>query len=161
MQAARAVSDAIRAAGIDACVIGGVAVFLHGYARTTTDVDVLSLDNLQELHHALARHGFVWHAKRREFSWGDVPIHLVEREFVGETLGTSTEIDRIRTLDLPNLLTIKLRSGTKNVLRAIDLADAIGLIRHHRLTSKYATRLSKDVRPAFRSLVKAIQRERN
>ena len=53
---------------------------------------------------------------------------------------------------------MKLSSGSQNILRAQDLADVIGLIRHNRLTgnSQY---LDKSLRPAYRKLVKAIKQE--
>ena len=47
----------------------------------------------------------------------------------------------------------------RNMLRAQDLADVIGLIRHNRLTSEFAKHLDKSLRPTFRKLVKAIQQE--
>jgi hypothetical protein len=46
-------------------------------------------------------------------------------------------------------------------LRAQDLADVIGLLRHHRLTSGFAQHLDKALRPAFRKLVRMIQQERS
>jgi hypothetical protein len=60
---------------------------------------------------------------------------------------------------LADLIDMKLRSGSTNLLRAQDLADVIGLIRHHRLTSGFARHLDKALRPAFRQLVRMIQRE--
>jgi hypothetical protein len=39
--AARAATKALREAGLRGVVIGGVAVFLHGYRRTTDDLDLL------------------------------------------------------------------------------------------------------------------------
>jgi hypothetical protein len=54
---------------------------------------------------------------------------------------------------------MKLRSGSTNLLRAQDLADVIGLIRHHRLTNGFARQLDKALRPIFRKLVRLIQRE--
>jgi hypothetical protein len=50
-------------------------------------------------------------------------------------------------------------SRMRNMLRAQDLADVIGLIRHNGLTSEYAKNLDKSLRPTFRKLVKAIQQE--
>jgi hypothetical protein len=54
---------------------------------------------------------------------------------------------------------MKLASGIKNILRAQDLADVIGLIRQKRLTSEFARKLDKSVRPEYRKLVKAIESE--
>lgn len=41
---AREVTAAIDASGADGGIIGGIAVFLHGYERTTTDIDVYTAD---------------------------------------------------------------------------------------------------------------------
>jgi hypothetical protein len=60
---------------------------------------------------------------------------------------------------LADLINMKLRSGATNLLRAQDLADVIGLIRHHQLSSGFARHLDKALRPAFRKLVRLIQRE--
>ena len=39
------------------------------------------------------------------------------------------------------------------------MADVIGLIRRHRLTAEFARNIDKDLRPEFRKLARAIQRE--
>jgi hypothetical protein len=68
-------------------------------------------------------------------------------------------IEGITTVGLADLIEMKLASGMRNMLRAQDLADVIGLIRHNGLTSEYAKHLDKSLRPTFRKLVKAIQQE--
>ena len=55
---------------------------------------------------------------------------------------------------------MKLRSGTRSILRAKDIGDVIGLIRHHHLTKEFVRRLDKDLRPEFGKLVDAIENER-
>lgn len=47
---------------------------------------------------------------------------------------------------------MKLTSGSTNILRAQDLADVIGLIRQHGLTSEFARQLRKSARQAYRQL---------
>ena len=64
-------------------------------------------------------------------------------------------------MTLPDLISMKLRSGSANLLRAQDLADVIGLIHHHQLTSEFARHLDKSLRPAFRKLVRLIQRDKS
>jgi hypothetical protein len=54
---------------------------------------------------------------------------------------------------------MKLRSGTANLLRAQDLADVIGLIRCRKLTGEFARHLGRSLRPTFRKLARAIERE--
>ena len=44
-------------------------------------------------------------------------------------------------------------------IEAQDLADVIGLIRRHCLRSEFARRLETTLRPTFRKLARAIERE--
>jgi hypothetical protein len=88
-----------------------------------------------------------------------VPIHLVLPEQAGLSPKKAVTIEGVTTVTLADLIDMKLRSGSTNLLRAQDLADVIGLIRHHRLTSGFARHLDKALRPAFRLLVRKIQRE--
>lgn len=61
---------------------------------------------------------------------------------------------------LADLISMKLHSGLADPLRAQDLADVIGLIRHRGLKAAFASQLDKPVRPDFRKLARAVQRER-
>jgi len=70
-------------------------------------------------------------------------------------------VSEITTVMLIDLISMKLRSGSKNLLRAQDLADVIGLTRHHRLTGEFARHLDKTLRPAFRKLVRLIRQEQS
>ncbi len=156
---AREVSHLMRAAGIPGVVIGGVAVVLHGYVRTTNDVDIVLQPPLEPLADLLTAHGFTFDRSRREFVKQGVPVQLVHPEQIGALSSEAIEIEGITTVALADLLNMKLRSGSTNLLRAQDLADVIGLMRHHRLTSGFARHLDKALRPAFRKLVRMIQRE--
>lgn len=46
-ETARELSRLFRERGVEAVVIGGVAVVLHGHVRTTVDVDVLATPPLE------------------------------------------------------------------------------------------------------------------
>jgi len=156
---AREVSHLMRAAGIPGVVIGGVAVVLHGYVRTTNDIDIFLQPPLEPLADLLTANGFTFDRGRREFVKLGVPVHLVLPEQIGALSTEAVEIEGITTVPLADLINMKLRSGSANLLRAQDLADVIGLIRHHRLSSAFARHLDKALRPAFRKLVRMIQRE--
>jgi hypothetical protein len=156
---AREVSHLMRAAGIPGVVIGGVAVVLHGHVRTTKDIDIFVNPPLEPLVDLLTANGFTFDRVGRAFVKQGVPVHLVLPEQVGSLPKEAVEIEGITTVTLADLIGIKLRSGSTNLLRAQDLADVIGLIRHHRLTSGFARYLDKALRPAFRKLVRMIQRE--
>lgn len=67
LQTAREVSHFLREAEIPAVVIGGVAVVLHGYVRTTDDVDILVPPPLKKAAEISAAHGFRFDPDKREF----------------------------------------------------------------------------------------------
>jgi hypothetical protein len=159
LDTARDVSDLLRAAGIAGAVIGGVAVVLHGHVRTTVDVEVLVPDAAEHMAELLTAHGFTLDSARGESVREGIPAHLVLPDQAGPLSGDRVEIDGITTVPLADLIAMKLRSGTANLLRAQDLADVIGLIRHHRLDGGYARNLEKSLRPEFRKLARAIRRE--
>jgi hypothetical protein len=161
LDTAREVSRLMRAAGIPGVVIGGVAVVLHGHVRTTKDVDIFISPPLEPLADLLTANGFSFDRRDRVFVKRGVPVHLVLPDQVGEPPQQRIEIEGVTTVTLADLITIKLRSGSTNLLRAQDLADVIGLLRHHQLTGDFARRLDKTLRPTFRKLVRLIQRERS
>jgi hypothetical protein len=158
---AREVSRLLRTAGIPGVVIGGIAVVLHGHVRTTKDVDIFVQPPLEPLAALLTKRGFLFDRTERAFIKHGVPVHLVLPEQVGFSPKETIEIEGITTVTLADLVDMKLRSGSANLLRAQDLADVIGLIRHHQLTSAFARHLEKSLRPAFRKLVRMIQKESN
>ncbi len=140
-------------------VVGGVAVVLHGHVRTTIDVDVYLPGDPAVFAARLESAGFTFDATRHEFNRDGIPVHLVRPEQIPEPPRSLVEIDGIRTVSLADLIGIKLRSGTRSLLRAQDLADVIGLIRHHRLGADFAARLPKDLRPAFCKRARAVARD--
>lgn len=156
---AREVSRLMRAAGIPGAVIGGVAVVLHGHVRTTKDVDIFVPPPLGPLADLLTANGFAFDRARRAFVRQGPPVHLVLPEQIGPPPKEMVEMEGVTTVSLADLIGMKLRSGSADPLRAQDLADVIGLIRHHRLTGGFARHLDKALRPAFRKLARLIQRE--
>lgn len=159
LDTARDVSRLLGMAEPGAAVVGGVAVVLHGYVRTTSDVDLYVPGAAERVAEILQANGFPFDPDRREFVRDGVPVHLVRPEQIPTPPRTLVEIEGIRTVSLADLLNIKLRSGLKHRLRAIDLADVIGLIRRHGLTGAFTRQIDKDLRPEFRKLARDIQRE--
>jgi hypothetical protein len=158
LDVAREVFAIIARAGIDAAVIGGVAVVLHGHVRTTVDVEVYTSD-AEAFSTALEAAGFSFDKKLRQFEKHGVPVHLVPPSLVPDAPRRRQVIDGIHTLSLANLINIKLRSGTENILRAQAMADVIALIRCRDLRGEFAAKLSKPLRQAFRALLRAIRDE--
>jgi hypothetical protein len=159
LELAREISHIMRRNNMPGVVIGGVAVVLHGHARSTKDVDVFIDQPLKSTSEQLISEGFAYDKTHREFRRGEVPLHLVTRDQITKTPRESLEIDGVTTVGLADLIEMKLASGMNNMLRAQDLADVIGLIRHNKLQGDFAKHLDKSLRPAFRKLVKAIEKE--
>lgn len=159
LDAAREISAALRSAGVEGAIVGGIAVVLHGHVRTTVDVDVYSPEAPGRLVALLESLGFALDPARREFTRGDLVVHIVRPEQVGTPPRRVVEIDGVTTVSLVDLVAMKLRSGLANLTRAQDLADVIGLIRKLGLNGGFASRLPADLRPEFRKLVRAIRAE--
>ncbi len=156
---ARDLSRVMREEHFEGAVIGGVAVVLHGYVRTTVDVDLWMAGPLGGVADALAEHGYGFDAQRREFIKSGVPVHLVTSEQIKRPPRSRVDVEGITTIDLASLIDMKLRSGLSDPLRAQDLADVIGLIRCNRLSPAFASQLEAAVRPEFRKLARSIARE--
>ena len=157
LETARVVSRVLREHRVRGAVIGGVAVVLHGHVRTTKDVDVLIQQPLEPLRAMLESSGFEFDPVHREFRYEGVPVHLVGQDMVTPAPTQFVELENVTTLRLADLISMKLHSGTKRLVRAQDLADVIGLIRHHNLTSAFASQIDKPMRGQFRKLVKAVR----
>src|SRR5688572_14086452 len=80
---------------VKAPVLGGIAVYLHGYPRATTDLDLYTDDRratAAELEAAGAR----WNVARREHVLDDVPIHTVTPQDAGHVVEKTSELDGVR-----------------------------------------------------------------
>ncbi len=159
LDVARAVSVAVNAAGIDAAVIGGIAVVLHHHIRTTVDVDLLVNGPLSEVSDCLQAAGATFDSSRREFLLNQVPVHLLTSAQTGFMPAGWQEIDGIRTVALEDLISLKLSSGSTSVLRSQDIADVLGLIRANQLTDSFTPTVAKPFRQDFRKLLKALSNE--
>lgn len=160
MEAARRISSLLRARHITGAVIGGVAVVLHGHVRTTRDVDVFVAGSTSEFRPILEAEGASFNASRKEFLVDEIPVHLVGPEMALPTPTHFVDIEDVATVSLADLINLKLHSGTRNVTRAQDIADVIGLIRFHSLNASFASKIQKSLRPEFRKLVAAVKKER-
>jgi hypothetical protein len=156
LETAREISKALAVAVPSSAIIDGVAVVLHGHVRTTVDVDVFVDAPLGSLIPVLESIGFLFDPAKREFRRDHIPVHLVTIEQLEVAPKAVVEIEGIRTVSLADLIAMKLRSGSKNLLRAQDLADVIGLVRGRKLTSSFASQLPKELRPEYRQIVRAI-----
>jgi hypothetical protein len=156
LDVARKVSRILKERG---AVIGGIAVVLHGHVRTTNDVDVYVTGSLPDAAKQIESAGATFSSERKEFSYEGVPIHFVTAEQAAIEPRDFVELDGVRTVSLSDLINLKLHSGMRNLTRAQDLADVIGLIRVHQLGTDFAARLHKSVRSEFKKLAKAVQND--
>lgn len=156
LEIARRVTEALKATGVEGGVVGGVAVFLHGYRRTTEDVDVFTPDSAG-LKAALENAGFDWSDDNREFYYcgGVVPVQILTDDVVIPPRGYS-EIKGIRVIRLADLLSMKLDSGTREPWRHKDITDVIELMRIIGFGGDMTPELDPKVRKDYRKLLKHL-----
>lgn len=137
-------------------VIGGIAVFLHGYQRTTRDVGIFAADS-RAAADMLEGLGAIWDPARREHILDGVPIHIVTEQLTGRGPAASVEVSGVRIAALSDLIAMKLATGLAKASRAQDLADVVGLIRAVPLNKNFAAKLPANLRTDFKRLVDAVQ----
>jgi len=141
---------------VDAPVLGGIAVYLHGGGRSTVDLDLYAADRaatVAQLEAAGAR----WDKANREHVLDGVRIHTVSAQEAGVTIEDTSIIDGVRVVKLHDLVAIKLFSGLNNRGRSKDLGDVEDLIRLVPLDKRFAGKLPKALRSEFKALVDAVR----
>ncbi len=156
---ARELTELMRRENIPGVIIGGIAVYLHGYTRATEDIDIFIDQTSKNLNDLLIAAGFHFDEQRRKFVRYGVPVQFVTRDLVDKPPRRTVEIDGILTISLADLIGMKLESGSTNLRRTRDLSDVIELIHRHGLQSDFARHLDKSLRPTFRALIKALRQE--
>jgi hypothetical protein len=170
-RALEAIARRLEELGVPYAIVGGIALFFHGYRRFTEDVDLLvTADDLRRVHQHLAGLGylplFAGSKNLRDTASGVRIEFLITGEYPGDGRPkpvafpdpetASVEIDGMRFLRLENLIELKLASGTAPGRRR-DLADVQELIRILRLPADYADRLDPSVRDLYRELWTEVQ----
>ena len=141
---------------VDAVVLGGVAVYLHGYKRSTVDLDLYTPD--RPLTYAqLEAAGARWSLAKREHVLDGVRIHTVTPEDAGHAVEETTIINGVRLVSLKDLIAVKLICGLNNVGRTRHVADVQELIRAIPLDKRFARKLSLALRAPFKALVDAVR----
>jgi len=130
-------------AGVPYAVVGGMAMFLHGYRRFTEDVDVLvTRAGLDAAHAKLEGLGYVLpftgSKNLRDAETGVRVEFLVTGGYPGDgkpkpvsfpdPADVAVELDGKKVLRLATLVELKLASGT-SPLRLKDVADVQEMIR--------------------------------
>jgi len=165
--ALRKIAGRLDELGIPYAVVGGLALFRHGYRRYTEDVDVLvTKEDLKTIHAKLEGLGYLpphRHSKHlRDTELGVRIEFLTTGEYPGDgkpkpvafppPAEACFEADGVTYVDLPVLMELKLASGMTNPGRLRDLSDVMELIRVRELPADFADQLNPYVRDKFAEL---------
>ena len=148
-------------------VVGGMAMFFHGYRRFTEDVDILvTAEGLKEIHERLEGLGYVppfAGSKHLRDTESGVRIEfLVTGQYPGDgrpkpvafpdPAQSRVVMEDISFLALPKLIELKLASGISNPRRARDLVDVQEMIEVLQLPETFGEQLDPSVREKYREL---------
>lgn len=171
-RALREITSRLNKLGIAYAVAGGMSLVVHGYDRTTVDVDILvTPKGLEAIHEHLDGLGYVPPFKGskhlRDTATGVRIEFLVSGQFPGDgkpkpvsfpdPAQASTVIDGICYLKLEKLVELKLASGMTNAGRVKDLGDVQELVRALNLPRTFSDKLDPSVRDKFIELWSAVQ----
>ncbi len=153
--------------GVAYAIVGGMALFQHGFRRFTEDVDILvTPESLLLIHEQLAGRGylapFAGSRNLRDTEWGVRIEFLITGGFPGDgkpkpvafpdPAKVAVELDGRKYLSLVSLIELKLASGMTNTHRLKDLADVQELTKSLHLPIEFADQLDPYVRERFREL---------
>ena len=141
---------------VDAPVLGGVAVYLHGAGRSTIDLDFYTADR-RFTADQLEAAGAKWDESNREHVLDGIRIHTVTPDDAKHSIERTSIIDGVRVVSLKDLIAIKLISGLNNPGRAKDLGDVEELIRAIPLDKRFAGKLPRDLRAPFKGMVDGVR----
>ncbi len=171
-QTLRQITKRLDEIGVTYAVVGGLALFFHGYRRFTADVDILvTKDDLKTIHERLEGLGYLPPFEKskhlRDTTTGVKVEFLTTGEYPGDgkpkPVAFPNPADvRIAAagmwfISLPALVELKLASGISNPLRGKDIVDVQELISELKLDESLAPRLNAYVRDKFLELVKLVR----
>jgi len=166
-KALRKITRRLQELVIPHAVVGGMAMFFHGYRRFTEDVDLLvTPEGLAELHRKLEGLGYLppfqGSKQLRDTENGVKVEFLVTGEYPGDGKPkpvafprpeeASIEIEGMHLLQLPRLIELKLASGISNPRRAQDLVDVQRMIEILNLPEDLASQLDPYVRDKYKEI---------
>jgi hypothetical protein len=153
-------------------IVGGMALYYHGYERYTTDVDLLvTPEDLKRIHEQLEGLGYVppfagskhlrdtANGVKVEFlTTGDYPGDGKPKEIAfPNPVDVRQEIKGLWFLSLPTLINLKLASGISNPLRAKDIGDVQELMKLRNLDESLVPELHPYVRAKYVEIVELIR----
>lgn len=154
--------------GIPYVVVGGMALYAHGFHRFTDDLDLLvTPEGLQVIHDQLEGRGylppFTGSKQLRDTVTGVRIEFLVTGTFPGDgkpkpvnfpdPSEVGVEREGVRYLSLERLIELKLASGmTGGIMRLKDFTDVVQLIHLLHLPEEFVEKLNPYVRDRFLEL---------
>mgnify|MGYP007073207708 CR=1 FL=1 len=163
----RKLCERLEELGIDYAIMGGMALFFHGYRRFTEDVNLLvTPEGLERIHEELGGRGYLRPfdaSKNLRDTDTKVRIDfLVTGQYPGRgepdaiafpiPMDVSTTLHGIRVVTIPRLVELKIASGRRK-----DLADVQELIRVIELSREFATQLHPKVQDTYTELWDELQ----
>lgn len=170
-KALRRIVPRLEAIGVPYAVVGGLALFRHGYRRFTDDVDILvTSEGLKKLHEALEGLGylppFAGSKNLKETATGVRIEFLITGQYPGDgkpkpvafpdPAKEAVDIGGIKVLNLSKLIELKLASGLSNERRGKDIIDVQELIDALKLPADIADQLDPSVRGKFLDLHRIV-----
>ena len=165
--ALRRIAQRLEELAIPYAIVGGMALFFHGFRRFTEDVDVLvTREGLDRIHRELEGLGYVplfpGSKHLRDAESGVRIEFLVAGDYPGDGKPKPVafpdpehaclETEGIRLIPLVTLVELKLASGMTGPGRLRDLADVQDLIRVLRLPRELGGQLDAFVRAKYDEL---------
>lgn len=162
--ALRKITTRLDELGIPYSVVGGLALFQHGYRRFTEDVDILvTRDGLKKIHAAVVglgwRPAFEGAKNLRDTEFGVKIEFLRTGDYPGDgkpkpisfpdPAAVGTDFGGIKYLNLPTLVELKLASGMDNPARQRDLVDVGELVKVLRLPRAFVEQLNPFVQAEY------------
>lgn len=166
-RALRRITARLTELGIPHAVVGGMAMFCHGFRRFTEGVDILvTREGLAEIHQKLEGLGYVppFHGSKhlRDAELGVKIEFLTTGDFPGDgkpkpvafpdPARVVETLDGIPCANLPTIVELKLASGMTNPTRLKDISDVQEMIRVLRLPREIAEQLNPFVRTKYEEL---------
>ncbi|MEK6263040.1 MAG: nucleotidyltransferase family protein [Planctomycetota bacterium] len=153
--------------GIPHAVVGGMALYRHGFRRSTEDVDLLvTPESLKRIHAELEGRGYLPPFARSKnlrdtqtgvkiefLKTGDFPGDGKPKPFAFPDPADVVEVrDGIPVVRLTTLIELKIASGISSPDRLKDLADVQELIKILSLPAGFVSQLHPFVRDTFNQL---------
>jgi hypothetical protein len=172
-QTMRRLTARLRELGIAHAVVGGMAMFAHGFRRFTEAVDLaVTRESMNRIKQELEGLGYTSPAgtstKLRDTQTGVRIEFLITGGFPGDgkpkpvafpdPAAVGVDIEGVTYIGLPSLVELKLASGlTGGVHRMKDFADVIAIFKELKLPREFGERLNEYVRPKFYELWEGVQ----